>query len=347
MADAGDDTIRDPTQYESALSQYDQTIEKFSLVNQKLDDSLSMLQTMSQKYPGVALIESTTQNLKGVLSIADKTKGKIEDLAKASGKKIDSSGLTGFATKAESIWGSIKVAAANAFQSLTKQSGAFNDLLGSGSVLATVKMKKGLMEVVDAGTGGMLTLQKELMAFNKTAMQAGLAFGLSFETAEKDADEFRKSFVGSTLLLYATKEELQSVQKAFKDAFQTGEQVRSLDSLKEASDNLKVKLSATNVAIAVAAATGTDSAEIAKHMAAMYTELGASTEDAAKALGSIALAADASGLGFEKVADSIVKSTQTLKMWGGTVAGVAPLFESFANSLQGRGFGRQGLTPEL
>ncbi|KKM04885.1 hypothetical protein LCGC14_1759760, partial [marine sediment metagenome] len=116
MADAGDDTIRDPTQYESALSQYDQTIEKFSLVNQKLDDSLSMLQTMSQKYPGVALIESTTQNLKGVLSIADKTKGKIEDLAKASGKKIDSSGLTGFATKAESIWGSIKVAAANAFQ---------------------------------------------------------------------------------------------------------------------------------------------------------------------------------------------------------------------------------------
>jgi hypothetical protein len=79
-------------------------------------------------------------------------------------------------------------------------------------------------------------------------------------------------------------------------------------------------------------------------MVTAYQELGSTMENSVKIFGTIQNAAKDSGIGFEKTKKHIIEGAQAMKMWGGTVESVTPVFNAFAKSL---GEGRKGLAPEL
>ena len=223
--------------------------------------------------------------------------------------------------------------------------GGLGKVLGSAMPMAAAKMRVEFLQTMDANTGGLLTAQKETLAFQKSISQAGQSFGQTFEKAHGNTRNFLKNWTDTVNTVKATPEEVNKVREAFKDVMPIQEQVRHLSSLKSAHSGLSSTISATNAALLVSAATGMDAGKAAQWMGQAITELGNTTEEAAQNFARISWAADKSGLGFEKVGQSIMSAADALKMWGGTVSGVAPVYKAFSDSLAGTG--RQGLTPQL
>jgi hypothetical protein len=89
-------------------------------------------------------------------------------------------------------------------------------------------------------------------------------------------------------------------------------------------------------------------ADVAGILNTAILELGSSgAEQALDSFAAMKESADKSGLGMDRVSKTISSSAQTLKMWGGTLNAVTPLFNMFSDSLAKGGIGRAGLTPEL
>ena len=232
-----------------------------------------------------------------------------------------------------------------AVEAVTSKFKDLGNILGSAMPIAAAKMRLELLQSLDDTSGGMLTAQKDTLAFQKGILQAGQSFGETFEGAGENISSFLQRWTDTVNTVKATPEEIRGVTEAFKNVMPIDEQTRNLSSLSRAHGNLKSTLTATNAALLISAAKGMDAGEAAQWMAKATTELGDTTEQAVTNFGKIAWAADKSGLGFNKVGASIMSAADSLKMWGGTVSGVTPLYKAFADSLAGTG--RQGLTPQL
>jgi hypothetical protein len=188
-------------------------------------------------------------------------------------------------------------------------------------------------------------LQQDIYDVRKRALQTGMAFGETFDTAEKSAEGFSVSLLKTITTTRSTRDEVLGVRKAMEDAFAARETFDAITSLQGAMTGVQSAIDLTNVALTVATATGTDHTKVAGMMASAHLDLGLSVEDTALSMGSIADAAKGSGLHFKNVADTIVGSAKALKFYGTTIEAVNPLFKTFNQSLAG--IGREGLTPDL
>lgn len=192
--------------------------------------------------------------------------------------------------------------------------------------------------------GSLLKAQQNLLNLNKSAIQIGTSFGDGFADARASAEMFVDSQAEIQANLYATDEQLGGLRDAFKGALDLTDQMGALNDLSKAQAQFGTTLNATSAAFAVGNAVGMESKDVAAMVAKSYTQLGESLSGAVTNLGTIAIAGEKSGLSFETNAKAIMDATSTLKMFGGTVGAVAPVYRAFSNSLEE---GKKGLAPEL
>lgn len=228
---------------------------------------------------------------------------------------------------------------------LTSEFAPFNKLIGSGSALAIAKMRTALVEAFNSHSKGLLDAQQKTLDFNKSVLQVGVSFGKSFKDSVDSVNAFRQDYVDTLLLVKATPDEIRSVRDAFRNLVPVEEQTARMTDLTRAYGSVKASLTPINEALFVSAATGMDAASVTSIMSSAYTELGSSMEETSLAFGDMFEMSKKSGLGFEIVSKSVAESAKTLKMWGGNLSTVAPLFKAFSDGLAGTG--RQGLTPQL
>jgi len=219
------------------------------------------------------------------------------------------------------------------------------NVVGSAVPFAAGKMQEAVVGAIDDVTHGLMTAQTEALHFEKMTEQSGMTFGKSFGESKLFLKSYQESYKRMIDVMKASPEDINKVRESFKDVMAPDEQIRALTSIKSAHSGFKGTVTASNAALAVAAAKGMDAGKAAQWMGKAITELGASTEQATLNFARIGFAAKGSGLSFEKVGDSIMSAADNLKMWGGTVSSVAPLFKSFSESLTG--IGQKGLTPQL
>ena len=259
---------------------------------------------------------------------------KLNEIINSSFDKIESSKLMR----------GIAASAKYAYNVMGKSSKKVNQIIGSAGAIAWAQAQETAMKSANAMTGGMLDLQKNVMDLEKTALQMGVGFGQSFDQAQDGTGQFLNQFATMRGQLNASKEDLSSIGKAFKDNLSATHQIQAFGDLSKVNEKLGHGMNMTSAAFLVAKATGMETGTVAEWMGEMYTELGEDIDGAATSLGAIANVAEGSDLSFNKVGASIMKSASQLKMWGGTVKGVAPMFKAFSESLIQ---GQKGLAPEL
>lgn len=226
-----------------------------------------------------------------------------------------------------------------------------DNILGMGEVLEHTSkialfagLKQGLQQA-DALSGGALTIQQNLMDVEKAAVQAGVAFGGNFQIADKSVNSVRDALSRSIITTNHLQSAVMEVGKQLRDGMGASIAAQAITGLDKAANSINSTLSAQNVVLLLNNVTGMETSAISKMMDTAYTQLGATIQQTAEMFGTIGLAAERSGIGFQRTADSMMEAAGTLKMWGGTVQAVAPIFNAFSKSLEGTG--RAGLTPEL
>lgn len=217
------------------------------------------------------------------------------------------------------------------------------DAAKSGAVMLGLTATKDMIDRFGDSTG-FNVIQKQIMDLDREVIRAGTAFGGSFREAQAATNSFRAELAHTIVDTRHTVEEVGKVRAGLKDAFGSSDQLTRLGNLSKAQDNIRSNLNLTNAALLLSTATGLSSEEVTKMMSKAHLELGENLEGSATMFGAIQLAADKSGMSFSKAAESIMNSTEALKMWGGTVGGVSPLFEAFTRTL---GDGQKGLAVDL
>ena len=185
----------------------------------------------------------------------------------------------------------------------------------------------------------------KLTEINKFAIQSGTSFTGSFTASQQSANAFRYELTKSIDTTKTGYEDIIKTGAAFRSAFSPSEMIGSLGKLSSEISGVNSTINLMNAALLIGGATGTDASEVSEMLAKAHLDLGLGAEEAVKSMGYLSEASSKSRLGFSRTANSILDSASSLKMWGGTIASVTPLFNAFNASLKGAG--REGLTPEL
>lgn len=201
-----------------------------------------------------------------------------------------------------------------------------------------------LTSALTGGEKGLLDIEQELMNTEKASLRAGMAFGRTFDEAEQSTEMYRRTLSDTIKTTRTSADDVATVREALSKAFDTSEMTRNLGNLTGALGDVESAANLTNVAILAAEATGMDAAKMAEMLGTAHLELGESVESAGEAMANIADAAADSGLTFADVSSAITEAASALKMWGGTIGSVTPIFKSFVNTL---GEGRKGLATDL
>lgn len=204
-------------------------------------------------------------------------------------------------------------------------------------------LQKGIKDLGEA-TGINEALQQQIRGLDKEVLSIGTAFGSSFREAQGSTAGFHIELAKTLLTTKQTPEEVKKVRDGLKEAFGSADQLTRLSGLQKAQSNIQSTLNLTNAALLLSVSTGMESGKVAEMMSEAHLDLGESLEGSASMFGTIAVAAQKSGMTFSKVADSIMESARALKMWGGTVGSVSPVFQAFSRAL---GDGRKGLAVDL
>lgn len=236
---------------------------------------------------------------------------------------------------------------AESVNKVMKEMGPLGNMIGAAGPFYAAKGFKAGLDILNNWSDGVLDAEKTARDFAKDIEQMGMSMGVPFDKAASSVDDYTQKYKQTMQTTRASKEVIEGVQKAFKNMIDPTAQVEKIKKLQGSMGSLQSTLNLTNVAILTGAANGMEASKAAGWMATSMTELGASSDVAAMSMGKIGWAAKNSGLGFEKVGDAIMASADSLKMFGGTVNSVAPLYKAFSDSLTKGGAGRQGLTPEL
>lgn len=215
--------------------------------------------------------------------------------------------------------------------------------------LAAASFAEGGLALIDEKIKGVTgvgfnDIETAIISAEKASLKAGMSFGQSFDEAAQTTEMYRRTMSDAINTTKATGEEIGSVRVALSAAFNTEEMVGNLDNLTSAEAGVKSAMNLTNVAILTAAATGMESSAMAGLLAEAHLNLGESVETAGMAMADIAAVTQGSGLSFNTVQKGIMNSASALKMWGGTISSVTPVFKTFVDSL---GEGRKGLATEL
>lgn len=190
-----------------------------------------------------------------------------------------------------------------------------------------------------------LETQQTIMNIERTSLQAGVSFEKSFEAGRENAQIYGETVVEASMAAQESIEDVRRVQEQLSKQIGAVAAVKTLIDLGQAADNVNTRLTATTAAMLIGRATGMDYGSIVDKIAQAQLNLGETTSGAVSAFGRINAAAKGSGIGFDRVATSIFENADALKMWGGSIGSIAPVFEMFSRSLKGTG--REGLTPDL
>lgn len=205
----------------------------------------------------------------------------------------------------------------------------------------------GALKAADNATRIFTKMEKPIKDLEKMSFGLSMSMGKGFRDSSAEGAEFRDKVTESIIETHTSLKELTKVMEAFgaEGVFEAGDLTNELHGLGEGFDELNSTVNLANTAILVSAATGMEATKVVGLMGEAYSTLGAKNiNEAATALGTIALSAEKSNLSFTKVSKSIQKGAESLKYWGGTVGSVTPMYDMFASSLEK---GRKGLAPEL
>jgi len=341
MADASspvDQNVADSL--ERAANSLDVVTSKLDSVSAKMAELFGRLGTESvekAQQMGDAFKRSTTQ-IGQMNSTMQSTKASLQS--------IDVGSLTG-------SFSNLQAAGEAAFRSIARSAAGASDSASKD----TNKVIEGLSALAAVGAAGirvkafefpilkqLTEAQNIMMPLQKTALQTGIAFGDSFNKANSHVNAFMSTVTDSIMTTQETGERVSGVMAGLGDAFGATGATTAITNLAKATNQIQGVLNLTNVAMLAGKATGTDYGQMVGLLNQAHLELGEGIDGAALTLGRIGQAAEKSGLSYKRVADSILNSTSALKMFGGTVGSVAPLFEKFSASLAE---GRKGLAPEL
>ena len=225
-----------------------------------------------------------------------------------------------------------------------KSTSGLADVAASTGAAAITGVMAKMAEAADKVTYGM---EGRINEVHKIALQSGIAFEGAFNKGAASTGTLNDAITGVIQNLVGSRKEALEVANVLSKGMGTKGAITGVTELADAQGRFVQSLSTTEAALAVATATGVGHSDIANNMVLAYQELGETIEGSAKMFGTIQGAAKQSGIGFEKTMGAIIGGAKALKMWGGTVESVTPMFNAFSKSLQDSGIGRQGLTPEL
>jgi hypothetical protein len=297
--------------------------------------------------------------------------GKMGVLADVSGKIM--SVITKVAQAGGDAAGSILTS--SIFGSLEKKlglsQGMFKELAGkalevgevlgkAGAPIAITQLAKKAYDQLGPVKDLYNAYQENFLGIDKIMRQSRIAFrefgedvGKDLGSAEKSGDGFAKQIVG---IQQVTRRDLGEITGATKDLSEVmgvtnttttagyEKQGGALGALARKYQGLGAEITPVNAAMLLANATGMGTKEITGMMGKAYQELGEDVKGSMDAFGRISEAAEGSGLSMSVVSKTIFQSAEALKMWGGSINSVTPLFNMFSKSLEQ---GRKGLAPEL
>jgi hypothetical protein len=325
----------------------------------KLNSSVASLNTAIDKFSGVlsAIPGSSSFNISNMRDQTEAVSKSVQKLgssinltnASVSGlqnafSKISLSGAANELRKLEGtpVFSSLTKQFSSMMSFMSKNSEKFKDILGGGALVAGAIGAAKAMKAIDDATG-LFGAEKNLRELQQTVMQLNTALQGVGAGSTVSFNNFNRNLMASMVLTNTTKEEILKLKQSLGEAF-GAEEMDTILRVSGAMDNFRGSLTATNAAILISKATGTDMTQIANFMSDAVLQLGEDTDGAALALGRISQSAEKSGMRFDKVMGSIKSSTESLKMWGGTIGAVSPLFDMFSRSLSA---GQKGLAPEL
>ena len=331
------------------------------------------------------IIDKMVESSKNVSSKLDTSTGKasssLKDLQQSltsvvQGSKDFANDFNNAATSAQKfnqVFNSISLNGLNVFDDFSKSAlGAFKDVgdaaLSVGNVIAkNILSSKDALSAAGtlAGTSFAESLKKtvltsqikgtdlsldrvedSLLSLDKIATQTALNFKGNYQVAASEAESFATAVAESIQATKATQEAVNSVSTTLGRYMDITEATRDVnDKFSKAVEGVNGHINALNAALLVSSATGQRAEEVAEFIGKAHYELGESIDQVVSSLGDIKSATEGSNVGFKTAADSIAANADALKLWGGTIQSVAPMFKTFANSLAG--IGKEGLTPEL
>ena len=202
-------------------------------------------------------------------------------------------------------------------------------------------------------------MQTALMNVSKSVLQSSVAFGglgntiaQSMEAGRQSVDQFKDSQIRSALYTGKLPSAIKAVQDELTKNMTVQDAARTLGVshggvLKALADQAQSTESAFDSATAatlISNATGMEAISIAQMQGKAMQELGEDLDGSIEMFGKLSDAGNKSGIGMSRTYDSILKAADALKMYGGTINSVTPLFNMFSSSLEA---GRKGLAPEL
>lgn len=323
----------------NSISSLNGAIDKFSSVLSALPNaggSLGITNVQSQ----LELVEKSAKKMGNSINLTNSSISSLQDAF----SKINLNSAMGELRKFEKtpVFGSLAKQFSDMLGFMSKNSEKFKDILAGGALVAGAEGAKKIFGEIDKATG-LFTAEKNLRELQRTTMQINTALEGVRSGAEVNFNAFNRSLKESMVLTKTSKDDVMALKRALGEAFGV-EQMDTVLRVSDAMDNFKGALTATNAALLISKATGMEVGNVAGFMSDAVLQLGENVDSATLAFGRIQQSAEKSGIGFGKTLNAIKSSTENLKMWGGTIGAVSPLFDMFSRSLSA---GQKGLAPEL
>ena len=306
------------------------------------------------------LLDKAAESLKkaGVSgSIVDKAFASIAGMAGKAGTAIKESLDSAMFGALEQKLGVSK----GAFAGLAEKAGQFGvEMAKSGAPLAMVELAKAAFDAGGKATALFNSYQENFLGIDKVIRQSRASFGgfgddvgKNMRSAGENAGQFAQDVSGTSQLTRRDFKDITSATKELSDVMGLDlastsagleKQGGALGKLASEYSDFGKGLTPVAAALLLSNATGMDSKTITGMMGRAYQDLGEDVAGAVESFGKIKDVAKGSGLSMSVVSDTIFKGAEGLKMWGGTVNAVTPIFDMFSRSLEQ---GRKGLAPEL
>jgi hypothetical protein len=233
-------------------------------------------------------------------------------------------------------------------------------LLGTAAVYAASQGLKVLAKSMKDMLPGYDEMQTATMGYDKVILQSAVnmgRFGSDTKNAYREAGDVSAEFGRQ---MKKTSSDMQmSIGEVTADAatmakFMNSAQMMAtlgnaaqgdaMSKLSTAYGENGRELTALNAALLIHNATGMETGTLMSEMETAQLQLGETVDGSVQMFGKLKEASVGSGLSMDKVGGSVIKSAGDLKLWGGTINSVLPVFNMFSKSL---GEGRKGLATEM
>jgi hypothetical protein len=276
----------------------------------------------------------------------------LKQMAKTAGKESGSSFSDGWGSELTKMFGE----ADKIMKKLANGAAKFGigDAIGSGGTLAAAYALNVFSNKMNDALPPYKKMQEATMAMDRVLLQSSINIGTAgddmanaYDKASGASTDFHKKSLKTAEITRSTMEEVTAASVEMAKFMSAAQSKASLDADKSgnAYSVLGKQVTALDAVLLIHNATGMATNTITSSMEKAQLELGESVTGSVEMFGKIKDASNGTGLGMDKVTATVMSSASSLKMWGGSINSVLPVFNMFANSLANTG--RVGLAPEL